>query len=120
MPGGKHGLAVKSLAPHAYESPKSRLLYKSESLLFRAVEITMLKEKLTLDSFIKDRFGQQVDVFLQSGIKLAAVTVVGHDTDAIFLRSASDPATTFATLWSAISTVAARDSEASRPDGRRK
>lgn len=80
----------------------------------------MLKEKLTLDSFIEDRVGQEVDVFLQSGVKLAAVTVVAHDADAIFLQSTSDPATTMATLWSAISTVAARDSEPSQSRARRK
>ena len=80
----------------------------------------MPKEQLTLDSFIETRIGQQVDVFLQSGVKLAAVTIVGHDADAIFLRSTSDTATTFATLWSAISTVAARDSEPPRPQRRQK
>lgn len=80
----------------------------------------MLKEKLTLDSFIEDRVGQQVNVFLQSGVKLAAVTVIGYDADAIFLQSTSDPTTTFATLWSAISTVAVHDSEPSRPRARRK
>ena len=80
----------------------------------------MPKEQVTLDSFVEGRLGQQVDVFLQSGVKLGAVTILGHDADAIFLRSNSDPATTFATLWSAISTVAARDSEPSQPQARRK
>lgn len=80
----------------------------------------MPKEELTLDSFIEGRIGQQIDLFLLSGVKLAGVTVIGHDADAIFLRSSSDPATIFGTLWSAISTVAVRDSEPSQPRARRK
>lgn len=80
----------------------------------------MQKEELTLDSFIEDRIGQQVDVFVLTGVKLAGVTVLGHDKDAIFLRSTTGPATTFVTLWSAISSIAARDSEPSPSQGRRK
>lgn len=80
----------------------------------------MQQEKLTLDTFIESRIGKQVDVFVVNGVKLAAVTVVGHDKDAIFLQSANDPSTTFATLWSAISSIASHDAEQSQTKGRRK
>ena len=106
--------------PPARSSLSKARRYTNRNRPFRAVEPAMQQEKLTLDTFIESRIGQQVDVFVVNGVKLAAVTVVGHDKDAIFLRNANDPSTILATLWSAISSVASHDSEPSQTKGRRK
>ena len=64
-----------------------------------------IKEKLTLDDFMRARLGKVADVYLVPGIRLNGL-LISYDQDGLFLRGVREPSRPITmVLWSAITTV---------------